>query len=272
VKNRLNNRIRGTGYRIEAKEKEADIFLYDMIDSFWGIGAKQFVKDLNAIKADTINLRINSPGGDVFDGTTIFNALRNHKAHVISHIDGLAASMASVIALAGDEVRMAENAMMMIHDPSTIVWGTAEDMRKTAELLDKIRDNLAQTYVDKTGESMDYIRDLMADETWFSAEEALDIGLVDEVTGKTDTKACFDLSKFKNVPEAMKDLPSETLDKRALESALRDAGCSRRQAAAILSGGFDTIHQRDADDGSANKSTADAIEAVTKQIKSLLPK
>lgn len=230
------------GYKIENKTAaEATVYLYDEI-SWFGISAEQFIKDLNAITAKTINIRINSPGGSVFDGTAVFNAIKQHKSKTVTHIDGLAASISSVIALASDEVRMAENAFLMIHDPWSIVIGNADTMREEADLLDKVGGTIAKTYMDKTGKDKAEIKDLMAAETWMTAEEALEMGFIDviEVIEK-DEKAkatLFDLSVFANVPDQLKGKPEIDVNERDLERALRDAGCSRNLAKEILAKGF----------------------------------
>ena len=121
-----------TWYNMTAAEGEtsAEISIYDAIGSF-DVNAKQFVDELKEINADTINLRINSPGGSVIDGNAMFNALQRHPAKVVTHIDGLAASMASVIAMAGDEVHMADNALLMIHNPWTFSMGDADNYVQT---------------------------------------------------------------------------------------------------------------------------------------------
>ncbi len=130
-----------------------------------------------------LTVRINSPGGDAFEGVAIYNLLRDAPQHVTVKIDGVALSAASIIAMAGNEVRMAENALLMIHDPWTIAMGNAAEMRGTADKLDKVAEALATTYARKTGESSSTMRDLMAAETWFSAAEALASKLVDAVDG-----------------------------------------------------------------------------------------
>ncbi len=239
------------GLKIRNEGKEAEVLLYDEI-GFFGIQAKEFVEQLNGIAAETINLRINSPGGSVFEGLTMANALQRHKARVIVHVDGLAASIASVIAMSADEVRMAKNAYLMIHDPWGIVVGGADDMRKEAELLDKVGGTIVQAYVDKTGKTPGEIAQLMRDETWFTAEEAEEIGLADVVEESKQVEDKFDLSVFNKVPAALNGGGNE-LNPRALEAALRDAGCSRKDAKAIVAKGLSGLRdaepdQRDADD------------------------
>jgi ATP-dependent Clp protease protease subunit len=147
----------------------------------WGISAEDFANDLAKINAKTIHLRINSPGGDVFAASAIYNSLRNHKARVISYIDGLAASAATIIMLAADEVRIAANGFVMIHEASSGVWGTESDMRKTADLLDKLNHSIADTYAKKTGKTREEMLALMNAETWFNADEAKAAGLVDTI-------------------------------------------------------------------------------------------
>lgn len=193
-------------YRINAKSaEEAEVFIYEEI-GYWGVTADAFVKDLQKIDAKTITLRLNTPGGSVFDGVAIYNALLNHPATVNSHIDGLAASMGSIIALAGDTVHMAKNASYMIHNPWSIAIGDAASMRKEADVLDKIAGTLVSTYADKTGKDEEEIRKMMDDETWLTAEEAKEHGFVDVITGEKKQKASFDLSVFSKVPEHVKAL------------------------------------------------------------------
>jgi ATP-dependent Clp protease, protease subunit len=249
MKNRslFQNRMKPS-YRIENKTDEVTIYLYDEI-WYWGVRASDFVKDLGQIKSGTINLRVNSPGGSVFDGLSIYNALRQHSARVVVHIDGLAASIASIIALAGDEVRMAKNAFFMIHEPWSISMGNADDLRKEADLLDKVQDTLAQTYVDKSGKSKKEITEYMAAETWFTADEAVAAGLVDSIYEEKETKnlSLFDLSAFSKVPVALlDDGEDKNISERDLEKTLRDAGLSRKQAKAIIADGFKP-EQRDAE-------------------------
>lgn len=183
-------------FSIENKAAEkATIYIYDEIGG-WGITASQFVAELNQIKAGAIDLRINSPGGSVFEGVTIYNALRRHDAVVDTYIDGVAASIASVVALAGARVHIAENAFYMIHEPFALTVGTAEEMRKTADTLDQVsKATIIAAYRKKTGKSDDEITAWMAAETWFSAEEALAAGFAD-VVESDDSEAKNDISQF----------------------------------------------------------------------------
>ena len=163
------------------KAGQAEILIYDPIGADWfgeGVTAKRFIDDL-AEQGDLtdIHVRINSPGGEVFDGFAIYNALKNHKAQIHVQIDGLAASIASVIAMAGDLVTMGDGAMIMIHDPWSLAVGNAEAMRAHAEMLDKVKAGMLGAYVAKTGRDSEDIAAEMEGETWFTVDEAIDSGL-----------------------------------------------------------------------------------------------
>ena len=162
-------------------DDEATIYLYTEIDpdDYWGISARTFVKALNEITASVIHLRINSPGGAVFDGVAMFNGIKQHAARVIVHVDGLAASAASYVAMAGDEIIMSKGSYLMIHNAWAYVAGDAVDMRSTADMLEKINTTIATFYAEKTGKSIDEFLEMMAAETWFTGDEAVEIGLAD---------------------------------------------------------------------------------------------
>lgn len=156
---------------------------------YWGIDAGEFVKSLSEITAKTIHLRINSPGGSVFDAEAIQTALQQHKARVVAHIDGMAASAATYVALAADEVEMSDGAMFMIHNAWTFAFGNASELVDTAALLEKIDANLLRDYQAKTGASAEQIKQWMDNETWFTAQEALTNGFVDRIYGNVDAPA-----------------------------------------------------------------------------------
>lgn len=181
-----------------------EVLIYDDIGDGWmgGISAKDFAGELKEFgEPEKINVRINSAGGSVFDGVAIYNTLLKHQAKIIVDVDGLAASIASIIMMAGDEINMADNALIMIHDPWTVAAGNADDLRDQADVLEKIGDTLVGTYVSRTGQETDKIKTMMADETWMSATEAKELGFVDNITEELKLAAHFDLSKFKNAPE-----------------------------------------------------------------------
>jgi ATP-dependent protease ClpP protease subunit len=186
---RIMNMRNNDWYRITNKGGRSEIHIYDEI-GFVGVTANDFIKDLADIKGP-IDLHLNTPGGEIFDGIAIYNALKERDVTVF--VDSLAASIGSVIAMAGQKVVMARNAQMMIHDGFGMTVGNAKDMRKTADLLDKASDNIADIYSQRTGKPATSWRDLMKEETWFSAQEAVDAGLADEVSGATDNQTDFDL-------------------------------------------------------------------------------
>lgn len=242
---RIQNRSPFSKSGFQPKAKESDIYLYDEI-GYWGIQAEEFVKELVAMDYAEINLHINSPGGNVFEGNAIYNALQMHPSKIITHVEGVAASMASVIALAGDEVRIAEGAYFMIHDPWSMVVGSAEDFRKEASVLDKIGDTLINAYEKKMNVDRDEIKQMMADESWFNADEAIENGLADMLTGESSQAAKFDMSVYNNVPNEIVggDKPS----RKELERLLRQSGLSRSEATAFVAGGHKSLNQGKPDD------------------------
>lgn len=165
----------------------AEMWIYDeIVDPFlaslgWGVSAGTVRDELAGITADRIELHINSPGGDVFEAHAIYNLLRNHAADIDVTIDGLAASAASYIAMAGDTVTMSGGAMIMIHDAIGLTYGNAADHTDTAARLDKISDGIAALYAERSGGGVDEWRDAMRAETWYDADEAVEAGLADDV-------------------------------------------------------------------------------------------
>jgi len=169
----------------------AEIMIYDEIGA-WGISAKQFAADLKGLgTVRNIDLRINSPGGSVFDGMAIYNLIKQHEAQVTVYVDGLAASMASVIAMAGDIVVAPANSLMMVHNPWTLAIGDAKELRDNADLLDKIRTAMVSAYTSKTGLGEEEIILLMDEETWLTGEEAVEKGFADVLEGSVDMAACI---------------------------------------------------------------------------------
>jgi ATP-dependent Clp protease protease subunit len=194
--------------KFQARGSRGEIWLYEQIGaSFWGDGitSKSFQKELNALgKVTSIDLRINSPGGDVFDGFAIYNMLQQHPATVDVYVDGVAASIASIIAMAGDNIKMAKNSLMMIHNPQGVAIGDANEMDRVKALLQQVKGNLTNTYVDRTKNKADKVNAWMDDETWFTAEAAVEHGFADTVISAQAVNACFDLSPFRNIPQALK--------------------------------------------------------------------
>lgn len=196
-----NNADKKRTFKIEnADQGEVSIYLYDVIDPYFGVSAESFVKQLANVDAENITLHINSPGGDVFDARAIATAIKNHKATVTAKIDGLAASAATYIALAADSVEMADGSFFMIHKGWTFTMGNADDLRETSNLLDKVDESIVNDYAKKTGMEPSAIIDLMAAETWFTATEALDNGFIDKITDGNVVTNRFDLSAYNNAP------------------------------------------------------------------------
>ena len=196
-----------TWYQIKAKTdkpKAADISIYDEI-GMWGVSASAFMRDLKSMgELDEINLSIHSPGGDVLDGWAIYNALKNNKAKVTARVEGLAASMASVILMAADEIEIPENAYVMIHNPWGVAIGDAEELRDTAELLDKLGNGLVNAYASRTGNDEDEIREMMSAETWMDGKEAVERGFADTLlNGVALSARAFDTRKFRMTPNAI---------------------------------------------------------------------
>ena len=192
-------------------EKTGELTLYGEIsnETWWGdeVTPKEFKSDLDNLgEIDTLNIYINSPGGDVFAGQTIYSILKRHKAHKNVYIDGLAASIASVIAMAGNTIFMPKNAMMMIHNPWTVGMGNADEFRKLAEDLDKIRESLIAAYEGHSALTRDEIIEIMDAETWLTASECEEYGFCDVVGEEKNMAASIDkdvLARYKNTPKEL---------------------------------------------------------------------
>jgi ATP-dependent Clp protease protease subunit len=199
---------------LNAKKKKATICILDVIgEDFWtgaGVTAKSFKKDLDGLEDDVeeIDVEINSPGGSFFDGLAIYNMLLNHKATVNVFIQGLAASAASTIAMAGDTISMSENAYIMIHNAMSYARGNSKALRKTADQLDQFDKTIANMYSKKTKKDEKELLEMMDAETWMDGKTALEMGFVDEVTEAQKIAACFDFAtNFLNTPKDL--LPTE---------------------------------------------------------------
>ena len=204
-------------YTIRARDGGAEVLIYDEIGAY-GVSAKGFLAELGALPDDAaIDLRLNSPGGSVFDAVAIHNALSRHSGPVTVWIDGIAASAASYVAMAGDAIVMPENAFLMIHDPSGMVIGTAADMREMAGTLDKIAGSMVRGYAGRSGKTEDEIAVLMAAETWFDAAEALEAGLATQLAEPVRIAASFDIARFRNAPPELVEAV-ETADPESAET------------------------------------------------------
>jgi ATP-dependent Clp endopeptidase proteolytic subunit ClpP len=211
-------------FRIENNADDVDatdIYVYDSIGGWFGMWAEDFIEQVNKVTTSKINLRLNSPGGSVFDGIAIANTIRSHPATVTVYVDSLAASIASVIAMAGDRLVMMPQSQIMVHNASGACYGDATEMTKMADLLDKQSLNIAQAYAQHTGGSLAAWQQYMDAETWFTAEEALAVGLADEVVPM----------RAKQTAPAAEPVPAEARMQRTWDlSMYRHAG--REQAPA----------------------------------------
>ena len=204
-----------------------------------GVTAKQFANEFNAISASDIELHINSPGGSVFDGFAIYNLLKSSGKKIKVCIDGVAASIASVIAMAGDEITIPENAFLMIHNPWMLSIGNAKQLRSDAGTLDGLGEQIAKIYIDRSGADASEIAAIIegntGDGTFLSAERCLELGLATEVVENKKAAACSGIDIFGAIPEPLAKM-NDAARKRDLESALRDAGYSAAKAKQIASG------------------------------------
>ena len=263
--------IRSKWYAIDITPDYAEISVFDEIGGF-GISVSDFKEQFDSIKnAKQIRLLLNSPGGAVTEGMAFYNLLASIREKLTVEVIGLAASMASVVALAGSKLVMDEGTYLMIHNPWTITWGDADQLRKDADVLDKMRSELISIYTAHSTLSPKEIGQMMDDETWLTAQEAYDAGFADEVRETVQAAALYDVSKigFKKIPMALKHFDFRSIKTiRDFEAFLRDAGATRAEAAAIASGGWKAL-QRDAgsqkseDDGEI-KEALDGLISILK--------
>lgn len=219
-------------YHVNAKtgdQRRAEVHIYDDI-GWMGTSAKDLARELKTLDVDEIELHLNSPGGDAWDGIAIYNTLRDHKASVSVVVDGVAASAASVIAMAGDTVRMNRGAQLMIHDAWGLVIGNADDMTEAAAMFDKISDGMAEIYASRAGGTVAEWREAMAAESWYTAAEAVDAGLADELveTDPPKAQARWDLAAFAFAHAGRSAAPAPRIPNSAPVAA-------RRQQAATTS-------------------------------------
>lgn len=204
---------------------EATLYLYDVIDAYWGISAKDVALAIGGLAAtDTLHLRINSPGGDVFEAQAIATAIAQHPGKTIAHIDGLAASAATFISAAADEVEITDGGFYMIHNGWTIALGDKRVMTDTAGLLAKVDASIVNAYARRTGASAEQLVQWMDAETWFTAQEAVDNKFADRLAanaaGKTSNASArqFNLAAFDKTPKALLEKPAPTIDAAALRA------------------------------------------------------
>lgn len=200
----IDNKSAPKSFTVRAEGNSTRIELFDVIDDYFGVSASSFVAALNGIKTPEIALHLNSPGGDVFAARAMVAAIAAHPSTITAHIDGLAASAASYVALACDSVVMQEGALLMVHNAWCLSVGNAADLRTTAELLDKIDASIVSDYQRKTGLPTEELQAMMAAETWMDATEAVAKGFADSVATNTKgakAKASWNLSAYNNAPK-----------------------------------------------------------------------
>lgn len=244
-------------WKVEASTDDAEeILIYDFIG--WPFNDPyELNQHLKSLNGKDVTFRINSPGGDVFDGLTIFSAMREYKGRITTKIEGMAASMASVIALGGGEVQAHKHAMYMIHEPLVLTIGNQHELREVADILQKISVNFVDIYSEKAGGKKRDIQQKMKDETWFSAKEAKEYGFIDTVLDLPAARAGFDLSVFANVPQGW----TQAREKRELEQRLRDEGYSSSDAKAEVARRFS---------GGGNQRDAESVKLENAILKTIL--
>lgn len=258
--------VRSKWFAVDVKNDVAELSIFDEIGGF-GVYVSEFKEAFDLVKnQQEIKLLLNSPGGSITEGMALYNLLASVRPKLVIETIGIAASIASVVALAGREHRMGEGTYYMIHNPWTVTWGDAEQLRKDAEVLDKMRGEIINIYAAHSSLSAEAIGQMMDAETWLTADEAHGHGFAQVVLRETKAaaRAGFDLGKigFQHVPRALVERPDwkniQTV--RDFERFLRDAGASRTEAERIASSGFG--HGR-GDPGQAPKGIAEITAAIT---------
>ena len=198
--------------RMETTGTDVHVYIDDVIDSYWGASAKSLITSLAGQADKTVHMHINSPGGDVFEARAMAAAVVAHSGEVIGHIEGVCASAATYLALACSQVRMAEGSLFMVHNSWTMAYGNKEELRTTADLLDKIDGTIIADYARKTGATNEQVVAWMDATTWFTAQEALDAKFIDAIDSNTKqsgtNQARWNLSAYPNAPK-VEETPSE---------------------------------------------------------------
>ncbi len=218
-------------------DADAHVYVYDVIDSWWGASAAALVEALKGAGDRHVHLHINSPGGDVFEARAMAAAIVAHTGKVTSHVDGLAASAATYLAMAGNEVRMTDGGLFMIHNSWTMAWGDKSELRDTANLLEKVDGSIASDYARQTGKTLDQVVAWMDATTWFTAAEAKDHGFVDVIDANTKREASasagrWNLSAYANAPKLAAPEPEPGAD---MSAAVASQLARNRNRLAVLS-------------------------------------
>jgi len=246
--------------QIRAAAGGAQVFVYEEIGSSHytdkALTAKAFVSQLQGLgRVRQIDVHINSPGGSVFDATAIYNALKDHPARVVAHIDGAALSAATIVAMAADEILIAGNGMMMIHSPLSLSGGNAEQLRGDANVLDRLENGMIGIYAERTGLAADSLRTMMREETWMDAKEAVAFGFADRVVRELAIAARFDLSQYQNVPARFKAgsgrLPFTRAWYRQVEENIAE-GLSQSEAVRKVRAEFPVVVDKMREEGQAH--------------------
>lgn len=256
---------------------DGDLVLYGPVggDFFGeaGFQAREVVDALSTVTGD-ITVRINSGGGDVFQGFAIHNALVAHKGHVTVKVDGLAASAASVIAMAADHVVVPSTASLMIHNAWAFAVGGADELRKQADVLDKINGQIRTVYAKASGQSPAWIKRAMDAETWMTGEEAVRAGFADTTTDEPSAPPSpFNYAAYRNVPDAVLEAAEAAergdgeLTERQIERALQKAGISRSRAREIVSRGCRKNSRPREDQRAAWKQLSTLIDTLAKEVR-----
>ncbi len=217
----IRNNAKREPARIVAEDQPDTLFLYDVIDPYWGVSASDFNKTLAGMAGKKVTLRVNSPGGDVFDGRAMAAAIAQH-GNVHAVIEGVAASAATYVTAACASVEITQGSFYMIHNAWTMAYGNKEDLRSTAGLLEKIDGSILDDYERRTGKARDQLAAWMDAETWFTAAEAVEHGFADTVSEKSSAKNTWDLSAYNNAPK-----PPAPADDEPQWEALRQRNLNR---------------------------------------------
>jgi ATP-dependent protease ClpP protease subunit len=223
-------------YEIKAlSEDAAELWVLDALGWPWN-DINAMIREVSALKAKELLVRLNTPGGDIIDTFALYQAIKNHSAKVTVRIESLAASAGSVLAMAGDKVEAYPSSLMMIHNAWVCVAGNRFELQDTADLLEKIDNNMQEIYTAKTKIGKREIADMLKNETWLSAREMKEKGFIDSILDGKGAKAAFDLSIFNNLPDEFKGEGHKEPTEREIERLLRDGGVSNKKAKAILAG------------------------------------
>jgi len=250
---------------------EATIYLYGDIGGWFGIDHQEWIKEFNALTADTIHLRVDSSGGDIFAASAMKTCIEQHKSKVIAHVDGLAASAASFMIMGANEIEIVDGGFLMVHKAMSMIdilgyyneddlAELCEDMQKEMQFHSKINESIANDYAKKTKKKCADCLAWMDEETWFTASEAMSNGLVDRIYEGEPMEGNHDLSIYAKVPDSLRNSDKSTSKlKRAAEKALRDAGFTDKQAKTIIAKGY----QEDSRDGDPPAADPPANPTVT---------